>query len=98
MGLCYNETYMTVDQWKKKLQEDGFGELWVHKDPANHTYEEHSHPVDTTHVVLKGEMMVSVVGKAHVVHEGERLDIEKNTPHTATIGSKGCTFLIGARM
>ena len=89
---------MTLDEWKQKLTEEHFGELWVHTDPPGHEYSEHSHPVDTAHVVLKGAMTVWSEGKEAVVCEGQRLDIAKQIPHTAKIGPKGCTFLIGVRM
>jgi len=89
---------MTLEEWKQKLTEEHFGELWVHTDPPGHFYEEHQHPVDTTHVVLKGSMSVWFSGQEYAVTEGERLDILKGIPHTAKIGPQGCSFLIGARM
>lgn len=88
----------TVEEWKHQLVQENFGELWVHTDPPGHFYEEHSHPVDTAHVVLDGSMTVSFDGKENIVKAGQRLDVLKNVPHTARIGEQGCTFLIGVRL
>jgi len=89
---------MTLEEWKQKLTEGHFGELWVHTDPPGREYSEHTHPVDSVYVVLKGAMTVLLQGKEQVVGEGQRLDIAKEVLHTATIGSQGCTFLMGVRI
>lgn len=88
----------TIEEWKTQLEKEQFGQLWVHEDPAGHLYEEHSHPVDTAYVVLKGSMVVWLTEIEHKVGEGERLDIAKHVSHRAKIGPEGCKFLIGCRI
>ena len=80
------------------MKADGFSQVVTHTDPPDFYYPDHSHPVDTTHVVLLGDMSVSFEGKARIVKEGERLDVSKHVVHSAKIGSGGCTFLTGVRV
>jgi len=89
---------MTLEEWKQQLLHEKFRELWVHKDPPGREYEAHSHPVDTAHVVLKGDMIILVEDKEQTVREGERFDIPKHVSHVAKIGPEGCEFLIGVKM
>ena len=89
---------LTLEQWKIDLEKERFGQLWVHEDPPGHLYEEHSHPIDTVYVALKGSMIVWLGEQEHTVGEGERLDIAKHISHRAKIGPHGCKFLIGCRI
>ena len=89
---------MTMQQWEEQLKTDGFNQVTEHKDPPGYEYPDHSHPVDTAHVVLKGSMRVWFDGREHIVKDGGRLDVGKHTIHKAKIGPDGCTFLIGVRM
>ena len=87
-----------MQQWKTTLLEDGFRQQWVHRDLAGYFYAAHEHPVDTAHVVLQGSMTIVVEGKENEVSSGERFDVAKNVVHQATIGPRGCVFLIGVRV
>lgn len=89
---------MTQEQWEQQLKSDGYSQVAQHKDPPNFEYPEHSHPVDTSYVVLQGNMVVQMEGQEQVVGEGQRLDIGKQVVHWARVGAEGCTFLIGIRM
>ena len=93
----------SLEEWKTQLEKEQFGQLWVHEDPPGHVYEEHSHPIDTVYVALKGTMVVWLTPseaevQEHQVGEGERLDIAKHVSHRAKIGPEGCKFLIGCRI
>lgn len=89
---------MNEKEWREQLAKDDFKEIWVRADKPNCEYEAHEHPVDTTHVVLRGSLQVKMNGKTYEIKENERLDIEKHIEHSAKIGSQGCTFLMAAKV
>lgn len=89
---------MTREEWEIQLKRDNFGELWIHEDPPEQSYPEHSHPVDSTHVVLRGSMVVTFEGHDNFVGPGDRIDVGKHVLHSAKIGSEGCVFLMGVRI
>lgn len=87
-----------IIKWQELFATDGYRQHWTHTDPPGYFYPEHSHPIDSAHVVLKGSMVVHVGGTGHTLHEGDRFDVPKDVVHTAKIGPHGCTFLIGVRV
>lgn len=87
-----------IEKWNIQLEQEGFREKWVHTDAPGYEYSEHTHPVDTTYVVLQGNMIVVVGGVEREVGSGDRFDVSKNTTHSAKVGLKGCTFLIGVKV
>lgn len=90
---------MPPEKWKTQLTKEGYGELWVHTDEPGFVYEAHAHPVDTVHVILQGSMSVWIGGDPVVeFHTGDRLDIPKHVPHSATIGQNGCVYIIGVKI
>ncbi|MDO8505706.1 MAG: hypothetical protein Q7S48_03970 [bacterium] len=89
----------TADQWKEELITEGYGELWVKVDEPGFVYKEHSHPVDTVHVILQGGMEVwAGSDQVFELRTGERWSIAKHLPHGSTIGPSGCTYLTGAKI
>lgn len=87
-----------IAKWNVQLEQEGFREKWVHTDAPGYEYSEHTHPVDTTYVVLEGNMIVRIGGQDREVCTGDRFDVTKNTIHSAKVGPKGCTFLIGVKV
>lgn len=90
---------MTLDEWKAQLSKEGYGELWVQTDEPGFVYKEHTHPVDTVHVILQGSMTAWAGGdQTTEFHMGERWDVAKYIPHGSTIGPSGCTYITGAKI
>lgn len=87
-----------IVQLKNKLAEKGYRKQWAHSDQSRYEYAEHTHPVDTAYCVISGSMVVCLDGKECDIEEGDFIEVPKNIAHTAKIGSKGCTFLIGAKI
>ena len=90
---------LTLEAWKEHLAKEGYGELWVHTDESGFVYKEHTHPVDTVHVVLQGSM-VTWTGSDQTteMRTGDRWDVPKYIPHGSTIGQSGCTYVTGAKI
>jgi quercetin dioxygenase-like cupin family protein len=81
----------------KGLGEEGFGHTYVWEDGPNTNYPDHTHAEETAHIVLSGEMTLTMSGKAQTYRAGERCDVPAGTVHSARMGPQGCRYLIGER-
>lgn len=79
------------------LQREGFSHTYVWADGPNTQYPEHTHSDETAHIVLSGEMTLTLDGESHVYHAGERCDVPAGARHSARMGPFGCRYLIGER-
>jgi mannose-6-phosphate isomerase-like protein (cupin superfamily) len=81
----------------KKLKDEGFGHTYVWQDGPHTHYPNHTHAEETAHIVLSGEMMLTVGGKTETYRTGDRCDVPARTVHSARMGPQGCRYLIGER-
>jgi len=80
-----------------QLRREGFSYTYVWEDGPHARYGDHTHPVETAHIVLCGEITLMMNGKANTYREGQRCDVPANVVHSAVMGPKGCRYLIGER-
>lgn len=80
-----------------ELQQEGFSHTYIWADGPNTCYPEHMHPDETAHIVLSGEMTLTLNGESHLYRAGERCDVPAGTKHSAHMGRLGCRYLIGER-
>jgi quercetin dioxygenase-like cupin family protein len=80
-----------------QLKREGFSHTYVWEDGPNATYPDHTHPQETAHIVLRGEMTITSKGKTNDYGTGDRCDVPGNTVHSAVMGPHGCRYLIGER-
>jgi len=80
-----------------QLHSEGFGRTYVWEDAPNTFYPEHTHPSETAHIILEGEMTLVTGGKQQTYRQGERCDVPARVVHSARMGPKGCRYLIGER-
>lgn len=81
----------------KSLTDEGFSRTYVWQDGPRTTYPEHSHPTETAHIILTGEMTLTMNGKARTCRAGECCDVPAGAVHAAEVGPTGCRYLIGKR-
>jgi mannose-6-phosphate isomerase-like protein (cupin superfamily) len=82
--------------FERQLREDGFRHVYTWQDGAHSFYPDHTHAVDTAHVVLDGEMTLTCEGTTKTYTAGERPpDIPAGTIHSARMGPAGCRYLVG---
>lgn len=81
----------------EKLEREGFAHTYVWQDGPNAHYPEHTHEEETAHIVLSGEMKLTMGGKAQTYRAGERCDVPAGAVHSARMGPKRCRYLIGER-
>jgi mannose-6-phosphate isomerase-like protein (cupin superfamily) len=87
--------YMTREEWEKQLQSEGVTDIKLRDEKPDFFLADHTHDVTVAHVILSGEMTLTVEGKPSVLKEGDRMDIPAHAVHSAKMGESGCVFLTG---
>ena len=86
---------LTKEQMIEKLKTEGFAHVYEWTDGPNVSYEEHAHLGKVSFYVLNGNIEV-IIGDKHInLQEQDRIDVPVGVPHTAKVGSTGCTFVVG---
>jgi mannose-6-phosphate isomerase-like protein (cupin superfamily) len=52
---------------------------------------------ETVHIILSGELTLTMNGESKTYYVGERCDVPANAVHCAKMGPHGCRYLIGER-
>jgi len=81
----------------KGLRDEGFAHVYVWEDGPNAYYPDHTHAEQTAHIVLSGELTLTMGGKTLAYRAGERCDVPAGAVHSAHMGPQGCRYLIGER-
>lgn len=74
-------------EFERKLQAEGYTELFDRKMDASGTGPEHSHEFDALLLVLEGEMTIACNGKPEKFCAGDLCSVPAGTPHTEQFGS-----------
>ncbi len=88
---------MNEEQLARRLREEGFKHTYVWQDGPDAFYADHTHPTETAHIILAGEMTLTMDGQTHTFRTGERCDVPAGTVHSARMGPAGCRYLIGEK-
>jgi quercetin dioxygenase-like cupin family protein len=88
---------MDEEKLARDLKQEGFRHTYVWQDAPNASYPDHTHATETAHLILRGEMTVTMAGETRIYSGGERCDVPAAAVHSAQIGSNGCRYLIGER-
>ena len=88
---------MEVKDLAEQLLCEGYVHLYVWEDGPHVHYPEHEHRAESTHIILNGEMSMTVDGETKIYRAGERFDLPAGTRHSAKTGPQGCRYLIGER-
>ena len=88
---------MNEEKLAQTLRAEGFQRTYVWEDGPNAAYPDHTHGTETAHVILSGEMTLTMDGKSHTYRSGERCDVAAGAVHSARMGPSGCRYLIGER-
>jgi hypothetical protein len=83
--------------WEARLRKEGYTGLFIHEDVPGEHYPDHTHPTDTTHIILAGSITGSTAGTRKTYKAGDRWDVPAKTIHSALVGPRGCRFLIGRK-
>ena len=88
---------MDEEELARALKQEGFRHTYVWQDAPNASYPDHTHATETAHIILGGEMTLTMDGRSHTYRAGERCDVPAGAVHSARMGPSGCRFLIGER-
>jgi mannose-6-phosphate isomerase-like protein (cupin superfamily) len=88
---------MNEEKLAETLRSEGFRHTCVWQDGPNAAYPDHTHNTETAHIILSGEMTLTMDGKSHTYRGGERCDVPAGAVHSARMGPSGCRYLIGER-
>ena len=85
------------DALRKLLATEGFLHMFVWHDGPNAYYPDHTHGGLTAHIILDGEMTLTMDGKSHTYRAGQRCDVPAGATHSAQMGPLGCAYLVGEK-
>ena len=88
---------MDANTLENLLHAEGFRTTYVWQDGPDAHYPDHTHPTETAHIILSGEMTLTMNGEAKTYRAGERCDVPADATHSAKMGPKGCRYMIGER-
>jgi quercetin dioxygenase-like cupin family protein len=88
---------LTEEELNEQLRRQGFSRVYVWQDAAGVFYPEHIHEGLTAHIILDGEMTMSMRGAMKTYRVGERCDVPAGAVHAARMGPEGCRYLIGGK-
>ena len=84
--------------FERQLRQEGFQYVYVWQDGAHAFYPDHTHAMDTAHIVLDGEMTLTCGSSTRTYTAGERPpDVPAGAVHSARMGPSGCRYLIGEK-
>lgn len=86
-----------MDELARTLKQEGFRQTYVWEDAPNVSYPNHTHATETAHIILSGEMTLTMAGESRTYRTGERCDVPAGAVHSARMGPGGCRYLIGER-
>ena len=84
-------------QLAQQLRSQGFAHTYVWQDGPNARYADHTHPTETAHIILEGELTLIMDGQSKTYGAGERCDVPAGAVHSARMGPAGCRYLIGEK-
>jgi quercetin dioxygenase-like cupin family protein len=84
-------------QLRKQLESEGFAHTFVWQDGPNASYADHTHAGLTAHIILDGEMTLTMGGRSQTYGAGDRCDVPAGATHAAKMGPRGCRYLVGER-
>ncbi len=88
---------MAQRELEDQLRREGFSHIYVWRDGPNMHYSDHTHATLSAHIILDGEMTLTMNGKTRTYRADERCDVPAGTVHSAKMGPDGCRYIIGER-
>jgi quercetin dioxygenase-like cupin family protein len=82
---------------ESQLRSEGFSRTYVWQDAPHAFYPDHTHAGLTAHIILDGEMTLTMDGASHTYRVGERCDVPAGAVHSARMGPRGCRYLVGEK-
>jgi len=88
---------MDENELARQLEREGFSHTYVWQDGPDASYPDHTHATETAHIILSGEMTLTMAARSVTYQPGDRCDVPAGSVHSAKMGPRGCRYLIGER-
>jgi quercetin dioxygenase-like cupin family protein len=88
---------LNVEKLQSQLRQEGFSHTFVWQDGPRAFYPDHTHAGRTAHIILEGEMTLTMDGKSETYRAGDRCDVPAGAVHSAKMGAEGCRYLVGEK-
>jgi hypothetical protein len=88
---------MEAAEFESRLHNEGFSRTYAWRDEPETFYPDHRHDKLTAHIILDGQMTLTIGGKAQTYYPGDRCDVSAGVLHSALIGPQGCQYLVGEK-
>ncbi len=96
MGVRFESTGIKDEEKAKEiLRKEGYS-VYVWEDSPGTYYPTHTHPDREVRWVVKGEVTIGVEGREITLKEGDRIELDPNTPHWAKT-DKGVRYVCGSK-
>ncbi len=89
---------MIIDDARSTLSADGYSDINEWHDNASVIYPAHQHDGDTAHIVVSGNIFITINDEESEYKPGDRFDIPANTAHSVRMGENGCTYIFGEKI
>jgi mannose-6-phosphate isomerase-like protein (cupin superfamily) len=88
---------MDVRALESQLRSEGFSHTFVWQDGPHAFYPDHTHAGLTAHIILDGEMTLTMQGQSQTYRAGDRCDVPAGAVHSAQMGPCGCRYVVGEK-
>lgn len=88
---------VTAQEAEAQLRQEGCDEVYTWYDSPDFAYAPHAHPTATAHIIIEGQMTITMDGQNLTLTPGQRIDVPANMEHTAVMGPDGCTYVVGEK-
>jgi quercetin dioxygenase-like cupin family protein len=88
---------MDTQELESQLHKEGFKRTYIWQDQSEVFHASHTHRTETAHIILDGEMTLTMNGESKTYFAGDRCDVPAGTVHSALIGPSGCKYLIAEK-
>ena len=74
---------LSESELRKRLEAEGFSHTFVWQDGPRAFYPDHTHDGLTAHIILNGEMTLTMNGESRTYRAGDRCDVPAGAVHSA---------------
>ena len=84
----------TFEEFTAVSVEEGFDEVLVREWDPNRVVDTHTHPVDVSALVVRGEFKLTLDDKVITLKAGDPVRLARDIPHIENYGPEGATVWV----
>ncbi len=77
-----------------QLQREGLARTFVRQDGPNAHYPDHTHAAETAHIILSGEMTLTMNGRTETYRTGDRCEVPAGAGQAAPAAAGGAVSAV----